>query len=521
MAGRLWAWGTNYVGKLGDNSTTRKSSPVQTAAFGTNWLKPASSSATNTRTAAAIKDDGTLWTWGYNINGQLGDNTSSNKSSPIQTVAGGTSWSDVSCGYSFISAVKKDGTLWCWGRNLFGQIGDNTTTDKSSPVQTLTFATNWASTSAAIDYVAGIKTDGTLWLWGRNYWGNLGDGTRTDKSSPVQTAALGTNWSQVSCGQRSVVAVKTDGSIWSWGDNGYGQLGDNTTDAKSSPVQVLGGTNWSSVSAGSFGNLAIKKDGTLWSWGRNNSGELGDNTSVRKSSPVQIVGGGTNWTRVSAGYYHAVATKSDGTLWSWGRGALGQLGNNTNTTQVSSPVQTVMASTSWSYVYANTDSTYAIEVLPPSLSVATSASQIYNAQPFGVQPVINLYDSSNNLMTSGTYAVSASSVSGTLSLGGTTTANSSGGVAAFSDLSLTGTGTGSLLFTASGFTSVINGPLSILPPVPVMPIRTETSGKIPTSGQLYIGEIAINLRDQIGYAKKNDGSIIQIFNGVDADGGVF
>ena len=370
MAGRLWAWGTNYNGKLGDNSITRKSSPVQTAAFGSNWLKPASSSATNTRFSAAIKDDGTLWTWGYNLNGQLGDNTGLSKSSPVQTIAGGTDWTEVSCGYSFTSAVKKDGTLWLWGRNLFGQLGDNTIIHRSSPIQTIAGGTNWASTSAAIDYVAAIKTDGTLWMWGRNYWGNLGDGTRVDKSSPVQTAALGNNWSQVSCGQRAVAAVKTDGTIWSWGDNGYGQLGDDSSTAKSSPVQVIGGTNWSSVSASSMGNLAIKKDGTLWGWGRNNSGELADNTAVQKSSPVQIVGGGTNWTRVCAGYYHAVATKSNGTLWSWGRGTLGQLGNNALTGR-SSPVQTVMTSASWSYVYANTDSTYAIEVLPPYLSVGT------------------------------------------------------------------------------------------------------------------------------------------------------
>ncbi len=141
---------------------------------------------------------GGLWLWGRNYYGQLGDNTIADKSSPIQTIAAGTNWKLVSCGDYNTEAIKTDGTLWLWGHNNFGQLGDNTTTNKSSPVQTIAGGTNWKLVNAYYSHTAAIKTDGTLWLWGRNNYGQLGDNTTTNKSSPVQTIAAGTNW-ETSC----------------------------------------------------------------------------------------------------------------------------------------------------------------------------------------------------------------------------------------------------------------------------------------------------------------------------------
>ena len=192
-----------------------------------------------------------LWTWGYNGIGTLGDNTIAYKSSPVQTVAGGTNWKQVSCGYRHTTAIKTDGTLWLWGRNIYGQLGDNTVGSKSSPVQTVAGGTNWKQVSGGGNHTTAIKTDGTLWLWGRNNYGELGDNTIAHKSSPVQTVAGGTNWKQVSGGYQYTTAIKTDGTLWTWGRNNYGQLGDNTVAHKSSPVQtVAGGTNWKQVAAG-------------------------------------------------------------------------------------------------------------------------------------------------------------------------------------------------------------------------------------------------------------------------------
>ena len=162
---------------------------------------------------------------------------------------------------------------------------------------------------AMIDQYA--KT-GSLWTWGYNDYGGLGDNTNTRKSSPVQTIAAGTNWKQVSCGDSHTSAIKTDGTLWVWGWNYFGQLGDNTTASKSSPVQTIsGGTNWKQVAGGGAHTAAIKTDGTLWSWGYNGAGQLGDNTTIAKSSPVQTISAGTDWKQVAGGASHTAAIKDD------------------------------------------------------------------------------------------------------------------------------------------------------------------------------------------------------------------
>jgi alpha-tubulin suppressor-like RCC1 family protein len=350
----LWLWGYNFLGQLGDNTITDKSSPVQTVAGGTNW-KQVAGGVYNT---AAIKTDGTLWLWGQNTYGQLGNNTITSKSSPVQTVAGGTNWKQVACG-NHTAAIKTDGTLWTWGYNFYGELGNNTITDKSSPVQTVCGGTNWKTVAGGQFHTAAIKTDGTLWTWGANTYGQLGDNTITNKSSPVQTVAGGTNWKQVAGGRFHTAAIKTDGTLWTWGQDNYGQLGDNTTAHKSSPVQtVAGGTNWKQVAGGSYHTAAIKTDGTLWAWGRDNYGQLGNNTTANKSSPVQTVCGGTNWKQVACGN-HTAAIKTDGTLWMWGYNLYGQLGDNT-TANKSSPVQTVAGGTNWKQVTAGFYRTIAI-----------------------------------------------------------------------------------------------------------------------------------------------------------------
>jgi rubredoxin len=275
-------------------------------AGGTNWKQI---SGDGDR-IAAIKTDGTLWMWGYNTEGDLGDNTIVDKSSPVQTVAGGTNWKQT--GGS--AAIKTDGTLWVWGNGDYGAIGDGTfgNVHKSSPVQTIAGGTNWKQVARGYNTNAAIKTDGTLWTWGRANQGALGDPGQTSASSPVQTIAAGTNWKQVAIKFWSVAAIKTDGTLWMWGANLYGQLGDGTSTAKLSPVQtVAGGTNWKQVESYTF-TAAIKTDGTLWTWGDAGSyGQLGDNTTVRKSSPVQTVAGGTNWKQVAVGSGVAQAIRED------------------------------------------------------------------------------------------------------------------------------------------------------------------------------------------------------------------
>jgi alpha-tubulin suppressor-like RCC1 family protein len=311
--GNLFTWGHNTNGNLGDNTATQRITPVTTLSGGANWKQVACSQSISNGHTAAIKTDGTLWIWGFNGYGQLGDNTSflGGRSTPVTTFVGGTNWKQVVCGRDHTSAIKTDGTLWTWGRNSYGQIGDNTSgTNRLTPVTTFAGGTNWKQVSCgAVNFTAAIKTDGTLWVWGRNAFGQLGDNTTTTRSTPVTTFAGETNWKQVSCGRLHTSAIKTDGTLWAWGRGANGQLGDNTITQKNTPVTTFaGGDNWKQVDSG-YGHIsAIKTDGTLWTWGRNNNGQLGDNTTTTRSTPVTTFAGGTNWKQVAGGYRHTAAT---------------------------------------------------------------------------------------------------------------------------------------------------------------------------------------------------------------------
>jgi alpha-tubulin suppressor-like RCC1 family protein len=347
----LWTWGYNGIGQLAINDTTSRSTPVTTFAGGTNWSQI---SAGNNH-SLALKTDGTLWTWGNNANGQLGDNTITNKLTPITTFAGGTDWKQVSCGRGHSSAIKTDGTLWTWGNNSQAQLGINeggTTTNRTTPVTTFAGGTNWKQVSCGTFYTGAIKTDGTLWTWGRNDIGQLGINSTLNASTPVTTFAGGTNWNEVSCGYAFASAIKTDGTLWIWGSNLRAHLGINDTIDRLTPVTTFaGGTNWKQVSCGAEFPAAIKTDGTLWIWGYNSVGQLGINDSgaaaSNRSTPVTTFAGGTNWKRVNCSYGSvASAIKTDGTLWVWGNNAVGMLGVN-NTTNRLTPVTTSAGGTNW------------------------------------------------------------------------------------------------------------------------------------------------------------------------------
>jgi YD repeat-containing protein len=285
-----------------------------------------------------------LFAWGVNTNGQLGLGNTTAYSSPKQ-VGSLTNWSVISAAGELTTAIKTDGTLWSWGYNADGQLGDNTTVAKSSPIQvgSLTTWSNLGWSKAHVG-IGAIKTDGTLWTWGSNGSGQLGLGNVVARSSPVQVGAL-TDWLQVAGCYNACAAIKTDGTLWTWGLNNEGQLGIGSAVDKSSPVQVGALTNWSQI-AGGLSNtfLAITTGGTLYGWG---AAFLGDNTAVGKNSPVQI-GALTNWSKVSVGLYSSAAIKTDGTLWGWGRNDNGAIGLG-NTTYFSSPVQ-VGSSTTWANV---------------------------------------------------------------------------------------------------------------------------------------------------------------------------
>jgi len=296
----------------------------------------------------AIKSDGTLWAWGANIYGQVGDGTTTDKSVPTQEDTNAADWSRVNAGAFHTTAIKSDGTLWAWGYNIFGQLGDGTMTDKSVPTQEGTYAADWSSVSAGTFHTTAIKSDGTLWAWGWNWYGQLGDGTWTDKSVPTQEDTNAADWSIVSAGGYHTTANKSDGTLWAWGDNGYGQLGDGTTTDRSVPTQEdTNAADWSRVNAGYYHSTAIKSDGTLWAWGSNGYGQLGDGTTTDRSVPTQEDTNATDWSSVGAGY--------------WGDNRYGQLGDGT-TTDKSVPTQEDTNATDWSSVGAGYNHTTAIKL---------------------------------------------------------------------------------------------------------------------------------------------------------------
>jgi alpha-tubulin suppressor-like RCC1 family protein len=353
LEGYVLGFGANVSGQLGLLNTTGKSVPTHNIQNSNKWVQVSAGSSH----FAGIKSDGTLWLCGAGTNSQLGDSTTTTKSSPVQTVATGTNWKQVAANNGNTCAIKTDGTLWIWGNGAQGALGDNTVAAKNSPIQTIATGTNWKQAISGYLSNAGIKTDGTLWLWGYNVSGQLGNNSRTNTSSPVQTICQGTNWKQLSFGHYHSAAVKTDGTLWTWGANDYGQLGDNTTIDKSSPIQTIAtGTNWKQVSCGYGFAAGIKTDGTLWLWGDNTSGQLGDSTITHKSSPIQTIAGGNNWKQVSCGAQQTIAIKTDGSAWAWGYNNSGQLGDNT-TTSKSSPVQVTGAGNIWKQISCGATST--------------------------------------------------------------------------------------------------------------------------------------------------------------------
>ena len=345
----LWTWGDNSSGQQGTNNTISRSSPVQVGAL-TTWR----SIATGQAASAAITSAGTLFTWGNNATfGALGLGDKILRSSPVQ-VGALTNWYLVAIGgqNNSMGAIKTDGTLWTWGEDGNGKLGQNTNgVDRSSPVQ-VGALTDWATVSVGTNFCVALKTNGTLWSWGSNAKGQLGQSIASTvaKSSPTQVGAL-TNWAVISAGGDHVLASTTSNTLYAWGDGDFGELGGGNVIKRSSPVQVGALTNWSQPSAGRYHSAAIKTDGTLWTWGSNTfaspDGRLGDGTVINRSSPVQV-GALTTWYQVSAGSYNTRAIKTDGTFWIWGRNGEGALAQGTtgSATNRSSPVQ-VGALTDW------------------------------------------------------------------------------------------------------------------------------------------------------------------------------
>ncbi len=277
-----------------------------------------------------IKSDGTLWTWGNNASGQLGDGTLVDKRIPVQ-LGVDADWETVCAAGLGSFAVKTNGTLWAWGYNVNGTLGTGTTNSVLTPMQVGT-DTNWKTITGSYYVTFGIKTDGTLWGWGINSYGQLGNGTTTPSLVPVQIG-LDTDWKSIAGNTDVTFGLKNDGKLYGWGKPDYGQFNSGSIPNVSLvPIRIGVDSDWNSIAAGEFHIMALKNTGTLWGWGSNFYGQVGAYPfQAQFSSPVKITDA-SNWVSVFAGFTDSFAIKSDGTLWAWGRNQFGELGGGVNYT---------------------------------------------------------------------------------------------------------------------------------------------------------------------------------------------
>ncbi len=285
--------------------------------------------------SAAVKSDGSVWTWGNNSNGQIGDGTTTQRTTPVQ-VGGVSSAVSVGAGYFHTLALSADGTVKSWGGNSYGQLGDGTTTQRTSPVA-VGGLSGVIGLGAGYAHTIALRADGTVWTWGLNTSGQLGDGTTTQRTSPVRVPGLSGVISVVA-GFYHNLALKSDGTVWAWGQNTNGQLGDGTTAQRNLPVRSGTIAGVTDLAAGLSHSLALRADGTIWSWGGNSSGQLGDGTTAQRTAPVQM-SGVTDAISIAAGYGSSHLLRSNGSVWGCGLNSNGQLGDGTYN-QRNSVVQT-------------------------------------------------------------------------------------------------------------------------------------------------------------------------------------
>lgn len=320
--GSVWAWGNNYNGQLGDGSTTVSYVPVRVSG-----LSGVVAIAGGHNHNIALKDNGAVWSWGINEYGQLGNGTDIYSSNIPVRVSGLTGVMAVAAGREHSVALREDGTVWAWGDNRLGQLGTNLGAS-NIPVQ-VSGLSGITAIAAGVFHSMALKDDGTVWAWGHNGYGQLGNGTIGRISfNPAQVSEL-SGIIAIAAGGYHSMALKNDGTVWAWGRNDSGAIGDDSTSDRNIPVQVSGLSSVAAIAGGGYHSIALKHDGTVWAWGRNSSGELGDGTTTQRSTPIQI-SALSGVMAIAGGYSHVIALKADCSIWAWGNNTNGQLGDGSN-----------------------------------------------------------------------------------------------------------------------------------------------------------------------------------------------
>ncbi|MCL2787624.1 MAG: Ig-like domain-containing protein [Micrococcales bacterium] len=345
--GDVWAWGSNNGGQLGNGTTTNSSRPVRVQAAA-GELPMFTAIAEGAEAGHALDEKGNVWAWGDNGFGQFGNGTYNPSLWPVKVQAAtGTlpAFTAIAPGYDAMYALDENGNVWAWGNNNIGQLGNGITAGVSLRpvrVQAAVGALPVFAAIAAGDRTAyALDVDGIVWAWGDNRLGQYGDGTTNWSRDPVRVQAAGGGtlpvFTSIDGEQGTGYALDVDGNVWAWGYNKYGQLGDGTTTNSSRPVQVQAASGtlpvFTAIAAGQYAGYALDVDGNVWAWGNNEYGMLGNGSYATSSRPVRVQAavGETLpvFTAIAAGWQAGYALDETGGVWAWGRNFEGQLGNDT------------------------------------------------------------------------------------------------------------------------------------------------------------------------------------------------
>jgi alpha-tubulin suppressor-like RCC1 family protein len=370
--GRAWGWGNNALGQLGDNTITDKRTPVSVVGTIKTFCQITGSLGNDG--SFALDKNGRAWAWGNNTAGSIGDNTTISRRTPVSVAGAVKTFCQISIGSNSVLAIDKNGRAWAWGSYIALGIGSETS--KLSPVTILGQNKTFCKVSAGGDFSVAIDKNGRAWGWGRNDLGQLGTNStiatnvaRPGQITPVSVAGAIKTFCRITGGGQPGIgfslAIDKNGRAWAWGNNGNGQLGDNTTVGKFTPVSVAGAVKtFCDIKNGvnqSFG-IALDKNGRIWGWGINGNGQLGDNTNVSKRTPVSVLGAAKTFCKIAAGGFHTAAIDKNGRMWCWGNNSNGQLGvNSTVIVSVATPLSVVGTAKTFCHVSAGNNHTLAID----------------------------------------------------------------------------------------------------------------------------------------------------------------
>ena len=326
-SGRAWAWGSGNNGQLGDNAFgVIRATPISILGTAKTFCQISAGEGHS----VAIDRNGRVWGWGSNNNGQLGDNSTSVRATPVSIFSAATrTFCKISAGQNFTTAIDRNGRAWGWGFNSTGQLGNNSTAQVTIPTSVLGAIKTFCHISSGGEHTLAIDRNGRAWSWGRNSNAQLGDASITSRLTPVSVAGGVKTFCRIDAGNIHNLAIDRNGRLWAWGNNGNGRLGDNSIMERPTPVSVLGTVKtFCKISAGGNYSLAIDKNGRAWAWGLNQDGNLGDNTLSSRLTPVSVGGAVKTFCHISAGGGHSLAVDRNGRVWGWGINSGGVLGNN-------------------------------------------------------------------------------------------------------------------------------------------------------------------------------------------------